>query len=45
MRGFTLYWFSVDDTPTSGKFKEKVAIPSLPINFAKEVEGVNPVTG
>ena len=31
LRGFNLYWFRVDNTANSGKFKQKLPIPSIPI--------------
>ena len=33
LRGFNLYWFRVDNTANSGKFKQKLPIPSTPIDF------------
>jgi hypothetical protein len=33
VRGFNILWFSVDETANSGRFKEKVPLPSIRPNF------------
>lgn len=33
VRGFDILWFAVDDSATSGRFKEKVPLPSIRVDF------------